>query len=25
MAAGLANHVWSIEEWVMYPVILHSQ
>jgi len=25
MAAGLANHVWSIEEWVMYPMILHSQ
>ncbi len=25
MAAGLADHIWSIEEWITYPMLLHSQ
>ena len=25
MAAGLADHIWSIEEWVTYPVLMNSQ
>jgi len=25
MAAGLTDHIWSIEEWVTYPMVMHSQ
>ena len=25
MAAGLTDHIWSIEEWVTYPMIMNSQ
>ena len=25
MAAGLTDHIWSIEEWVTYPMIMGSQ
>ncbi|NOY71554.1 MAG: hypothetical protein GXP14_04135 [Gammaproteobacteria bacterium] len=25
MAAGLTDHIWSIEEWVTYPMIMNGQ
>jgi len=25
MAAGLTDHLWSLEEWVTYPMIINSQ
>ena len=25
MAAGLTGHIWSIEEWVTYPMLMNSQ
>jgi len=25
MAAGLTDPIWSIEEWVTYPMIMNSQ
>lgn len=25
MAAGLTDHIWSLEEWVTYPMIMNSQ